>query len=58
MGRLIALDSSVVIYHLERHPDFVGTTRRIFDRIERGDDRAIFSVVGMIEVQLVSELKA
>lgn len=50
MGRLIALDASVVIYHFERHPSYIATTRSIFERIERGNDRAIFSVVGMIEV--------
>lgn len=50
MGRLIAIDTSILIYLLEEHPQYATHARRLFERIEKGSLKAIFSIVGMIEL--------
>lgn len=50
MGRLVAIDTSVLIYLLEEHPEHARKSRRLFERFEHGSMRGIFSIVGMIEL--------
>lgn len=50
MGRLIGLDTSVLIYLLEEHPKYVTHAQKVLRRIERGSARGIFSIVGMVEL--------
>lgn len=50
MGRLIGIDTSTLIYLLEEHPTHATKARRLFERIEKGSLKAIFSIVGMIEL--------
>ena len=50
MGRLIGIDTSILIYLLEEHPTHATNARRLFERLEKGSFRAIFSIVGMIEL--------
>ncbi len=50
MGRLIGLDTSILIYLLEEHPRYVKQAQKLLTRIERGSARGVFSIVGMIEL--------
>ncbi|MBI4438005.1 type II toxin-antitoxin system VapC family toxin [Candidatus Uhrbacteria bacterium] len=50
MGRLIALDTSILIYLLEEHPTHAIKVHRLFERIEKGSFRGVFSIIGMIEL--------
>lgn len=50
MGRLVAIDTSILIYLLEEHPGHARKARRLFERFEHGSMRGVFSIVGMIEL--------
>lgn len=50
MGRLVAIDTSVLIYLLEEHPEHARKARRLFECFEKGSLKGIFSIVGMIEL--------
>jgi len=50
MGRFIGLDTSILIYHLEDHPRFAKPAQKLLERIERGSDQGVFSIIGMIEL--------
>lgn len=50
MGRLIGLDTSVFIYLLHERSPYHGAATKIWTRIERGPDRALFSQIGMVEL--------
>ena len=50
MGRLIGLDTSILIYLLEEHPRHMKQAQKLLTRIERGSARGVFSIVGMIEL--------
>jgi uncharacterized protein len=42
-GKLYALDTMVFIYFLERHPSHYTTAKTLFQRIEKGEIRAVIS---------------
>jgi predicted nucleic acid-binding protein len=54
----VALDSCVIIYAMERHPEFGDTARRLLERLDDPDDsmRAVASALALIEV-LVQPLR-
>lgn len=49
-SRRIALDTNILIYHLEDNPAYSGFTTRLFDRIEAGRLQAIVSVLALHEI--------
>lgn len=51
MGRPIAVDSMIVIYLLEKNPNFLLKAKKIFNRIKDGHENGIISVIGLIEIQ-------
>ncbi|MEW6610074.1 MAG: type II toxin-antitoxin system VapC family toxin [Patescibacteria group bacterium] len=50
MGKMIGIDSSVLIYLWEKNPEFLTSARRILQTIERGDYCGVFSIIGIIEI--------
>jgi len=50
--RLIALDSCVLIYHLEGHDQFGGPAREVLDQVEAGRCQAVLSTLALLEVQV------
>lgn len=51
MGQIVALDTSVFIYVFEEHKVFGKRAEKILKDVERGKQKGIFSVIGMIELQ-------
>lgn len=49
-ARRVALDTNILIYHLEDHPTWSDFTTRLFDRIESGRLHAIVSALALHEV--------
>jgi predicted nucleic acid-binding protein len=47
---IIALDSSIFIYHLEDHPRYAPLTEMVFDALERGINRGVTSYLTMMEI--------
>lgn len=47
---MLALDTSVFIYHFKADPKYVGLTRRIFSSIEKGKNQAISTVISLSEI--------
>lgn len=47
---LVGLDTSVFIYHFEKNQKFNSTAMEILDSIEVGNNKAITSVITLIEV--------
>ncbi len=54
--RLIALDTSIFIYHFENHPDYVRLTTELLNTVEKGTIRALASELTLLEI-LVRPLK-
>lgn len=52
MAPVIGLDTVLFIYLLEEHPKYLGQVERIFDRIQKGKEEAVFSCIGMIELMM------
>lgn len=50
MGKLIGIDTAVLIYVLEDNPKFSSPARDILHSVETGRKQAIFSAIGMIEL--------
>ncbi|MBI4268243.1 type II toxin-antitoxin system VapC family toxin [Candidatus Uhrbacteria bacterium] len=50
MGKAIALDTCIFIYHLEKNHVYLEKTRRIFRDIEAGVSSGIFSSIGLLEL--------
>ncbi len=47
---VIALDSSIFIYHLEDHPRYAPLTEIIFDALEKGMNTGITSYLTLMEI--------
>jgi predicted nucleic acid-binding protein len=47
---VIALDSSIFIYHLEDHPRYAPLTEFIFDALETGGNKGITSYLTLMEI--------
>lgn len=50
MGQVIGIDSSVFIYLLEEHPQFLSRARKALLSVQEGKYEAVLSVIGMIEI--------
>lgn len=50
MEKKIGVDTAVLIYLLEEHPQYIERVERLFHDIENGKTHAVFSVIGMIEL--------
>lgn len=48
--KTVGLDTAPMIYFMERNPRYLATLRGFFQGLERGDFRAVTSVVTLIEV--------
>lgn len=46
----VALDTMVFIYHFEEHPRFSLITEKIFEKIEKGEIRAVTSYITLLEI--------
>lgn len=51
-SKVIGLDTSVFIYHLESYEKYRSVTRQIFTSIEHGDCSAITSVLTLLELNV------
>lgn len=51
MGQKIGIDTAVVIYLLEEHPKYLSYAEKLFKNIQNGQIEAVFSVIGLIELQ-------
>jgi predicted nucleic acid-binding protein len=51
--RSVFLDTAPLIYHVERHPAYVGRTRPIFQRIDAGSIEAVTSSISLVECLVV-----
>ena len=49
-ARILGLDTSAFIYHLEAHPVYATRVRMIFGEIERGPARGVTSTLTFLEV--------
>jgi predicted nucleic acid-binding protein len=49
-GKIVALDSSPLIYYLEDHPSYSSVVDELFDAIQRGKASAVTSVISLLEV--------
>lgn len=47
---MVFLDTAILIYHVERHPDFFPVTNELFAAIDRGEKLAVTSPVTLVEV--------
>src|SRR3989344_3447731 len=50
MGQKVGLDTSILIYFLEKHPDCFRQVRRIMDELEARQITGVFSIIGLIEI--------
>ncbi len=51
--RSVFLDTAPLIYHVERHPAYVGRTRPIFQAIDAGTVEAVTSSITLVECLVV-----
>jgi predicted nucleic acid-binding protein len=49
-GRFVAFDNSPLIYYIEQHPEYSPLTEDLFIAADRGDVRAMTSVLTLLEV--------
>ena len=54
--RVIALDTSIWIYHFENHPEYLPVTTQVLTAVERGDLQAVASELTILEI-IVRPLK-
>ncbi len=50
MGQKIGIDTVVVIYLLEEHPQYLSYAENLFKNIQNGQIEAVFSAIGLIEL--------
>ncbi len=56
-GKFFAFDTSALIYYIEQHPKYSALTEDLFGAVDRGEARAITSVLTLLEV-LVRPLRS
>lgn len=49
----VAIDTAIVIYFVERHPDYLPQVRRLFVAADRGEIQLVTSAVTLLEVLVV-----
>ena len=47
---ILALDTSIFIYHFEAHPRYLPLTQIVLDRIQQGHSRGITSIITLMEL--------
>lgn len=50
MEKIIAIDTPILIYLLQEDPHYYSDVRQLFEMIEKGQMKALFSIIGMIEL--------
>ena len=50
MGQKIGIDTPVIIYLLEKNPQYVAAVRNLMRRVQSGEYSASFSSIGLIEI--------
>lgn len=50
MGQKIGIDTPVIIYLLEKHPQHLDSARKLMNKIQDGKYQAVFSGIGLIEI--------
>ena len=48
--KLVGIDTSPFIYHLQKHPRYSNLTVRLFEEVEKGSLKAVTSVLTLMEV--------
>jgi len=49
-GKKILVDTNIIIYLIDSTPPYAAVTRQLFEMIEKGDMRAVFSIISVAEV--------
>ena len=49
---VLALDTSIFIYHFESHPRYRTLTRTLLNQIQRGDNHGVISVITLMELNV------
>ncbi len=49
---ILGLDTSVFIYHLEAHPDYLALTQEIFTWVTSGQKQAVTSAITLMEINV------
>ena len=49
-GQLVGVDTAPIIYFIEEHPDYLPLVRPFFEAVDRGEIRAVTSVITLLEV--------
>lgn len=49
-GKLVAIDTSPLIFFIERHPEYIGTLRPFFPAVDQGEIKLVTSAVTLLEV--------
>ncbi len=49
-GRLVGLDTAPLIYFIEENPTYINMMAAFFEAMERGEFRAVTSVITLLEV--------
>jgi predicted nucleic acid-binding protein len=50
MGKKILVDTNIIIYLIDATPPYAALARQLFEMIEKGDLRAVFSIISVAEV--------
>jgi len=50
MGQKIGIDTPILIYVLEKNPQYIERAREFMRRVQSGEYHAIFSGIGLIEI--------
>ncbi|HLX39837.1 MAG TPA: PIN domain-containing protein [Ktedonobacteraceae bacterium] len=52
-GKVVGVDTTLFIYFIERNPTYVDIARAFFQLVDRGECKAITSVISLLEVLVV-----
>lgn len=50
MKPTVAIDTSIFVYFLEKHPTYLDKVKKLFLNIESGETQGIFASIGLIEL--------
>jgi predicted nucleic acid-binding protein len=52
-GKVVGVDTTLFIYFIERNPTYVDIARAFFQVVDRGECKAVTSVISLLEVLVV-----
>jgi predicted nucleic acid-binding protein len=52
-GKVVGVDTTLFIYFIERNPTYVDIVRAFFQVVDRGECKAVTSVISLLEVLVV-----